>query len=159
LAGWRVGPAPFVRKGIPCPPGRNIVLPPTSGEVPDRMYLNCSVNWVDRGSLTLSANAIIRCVTVVVGMSDRIPRSVLRRLPKHALMVDFPQHVQAEIQQHLDRAARELRDQRDMDAARAFPGSDNRSLHCGADELPAKVEREMVPVTVGIDREACVPSQ
>jgi hypothetical protein len=63
--------------------------------------------------------------------------SVLRRLPKHALLVDFPAEVQADVIRILDAEARRLADERDLDAASALAGGDLRSLDgCGDKPAP-----------------------
>jgi len=63
-------------------------------------------------------------MAVVEGMSDRIPRSVLRRLPKHALLVDFPPDVQAEVMRIINaEASRQLLQEGDGDSPAASPRS------------------------------------
>lgn len=73
------------------------------------------------------------------------------------LMADLPEHAQAEVARILDaEAARLLSEQLDNHPVSPTARMDGDVRHHGADEVPASVEREPVPVNIGTDLQSGV---
>lgn len=85
-----------------------------------------------------------------------LPIAVLRRLPKWALMEDFPEHVRHEVARILNSEAGRLLSEGDPDAVGALTGSDR----CGSDRRPDEsslgTQRKLLPVDPDTDRKGAI---
>jgi len=106
------------------------------------------------GVIVTAAGRIGGVRMIATGRVDaEIPLSLIRRLPKAALLIDFPLDVQREIQRILDAEARPLLDERDGDSLRpSASGGNGGALDGGLDEVPPSVWRQLVPILIGVDR-------